>query len=427
MTYKETTEYLFNLLPVFQRDGKAAYKNNLDNTIALDNYFGNPHKYFKSIHIAGTNGKGSTSHMISSVLQTAGLKTGLYTSPHLKDFRERIKINGIPVSENDIVEFVGEHSKIIEQLRPSFFEITVAMAFYFFKKHKVDIAVIETGMGGRLDSTNIITPLVSAITHIGFDHTQFLGDTIEKIAIEKAGIIKKMTPVVIGECPAEAKLAIKRKAEEMSAPFCCADERLQVNNIKQTNDHQEIIIKNSQSGTSFNYSLDLMGDYQQKNILVALTILEILTPMLGIEKQHIVQGLCIVAENTGLMGRWQTINKKPLTICDTGHNIDGLRFVTNQLKKLEYNKLHLVIGFSNDKNIEELISLFPDNALYYFCKPDIPRCESADKLYETGIKLNRNSLKFNSVKEAFSQANLNSAHDDIIFVGGSTFVVAEIV
>ncbi len=426
MNYKETTEYLFHLLPVYQRDGKAAYKNNLDNTLALDAYFEHPHQHFKSIHLAGTNGKGSTSHMIAAALQKAGVKTGLYTSPHLKDFRERIKVDGQAVSEEFVVRFVAEHQEIIEQLKPSFFEITVAMAFLYFKEQGVEVAVVETGMGGRLDSTNIITPLVSVITNIGLDHTQYLGDTLTAIAGEKAGIIKYKVPVVIGECGAESRAVFEQKAAEMSAPVCCAAERFKVNHIQMEAAAQVVRVKHTQSGTSFDYRLDLQGDYQPQNLLTALCALEVLVPLLGLEKQHIVEGLEQVVPLTGLLGRWQRLGQGPDIICDTAHNEDGLRYVLHQLQKQKAEQLHLVLGFVNDKAITTILKMFPKQAHYYFCQANIPRALPVEQLVVEAQAEGLQGNIYYSVAEALQAAKEKAGKNDLIFIGGSTFVVSEI-
>lgn len=427
MTYQQTLEFLFSQLPVYQRDGKAAYKANLDNTHAIDKYFNHPHTKFKSVHVAGTNGKGSVSHMIASVLQQAGFKTGLYTSPHLKDFRERIKINGQCISEEEVVEFVSVNQTMIEDMKPSFFELTVGMAFEYFAKQKVDIAIIETGMGGRLDSTNIIKPLVSVITNIGMDHTQYLGNTLADIAQEKAGIIKSNVPVVIGQQQAETMPVFEKIARDNSAPICFADKRLSINSAKADSEFQHFVVKNYQSGTSFEYDLDLLGKYQRKNLLTALTTLELLVPILGLDKHHIVDGLQRVVSNTGLLGRWQILGKKPLTICDTAHNKEGLIEVIEQLTKLRFNQLHLVLGFVNDKSIKELLSLFPKNAKYYYSSPKIPRALEVEALLSVSKDLELHGNAYQSVEEAFKEAKWNAGDDDLIYVGGSTFVVAEII
>ena len=416
---------MFKQLPMYQRQGKAAYKADLENSILFNDYLGRPNKKFKSIHVGGTNGKGSVSHMLASVLQTAGYKVGLYTSPHLKDFRERIKINGKKISQNKVVEFIEKNKEFITKIKPSFFEMTVFMAFDYFAKQKIDIAVIEVGMGGRLDSTNIINPLISVITNIGFDHTQFLGNTLQKIAIEKAGIIKKNTPVVIGKKQNETIEIFNKKANELKSDIYFSEDMYNIDySLFTTDDLQNIFITDLQTRQQKNYLIDLLGDYQKQNLITALSTIRVLN--LKINNNHINNGLKNVVKNTGLLGRWQIIGNNPEIVCDTAHNFDGINFIVNQLKNTPYKKLHLVLGFVNDKNFSDLLNLFPNNAFFYFAKANIPRGLDVDIIAKYAKSKNLNYKTFSSVNEAFSEAKQKSEANDLIFVGGSTFVVAEI-
>ena len=395
---------MFERLPVYQNSGSFKYKVDLDNIKNLSNHLGNPHHHFKTIHIAGTNGKGSTSHILSSILQESGYKVGLYTSPHLKDFRERIKINGSNIPEADVVEFVSSNKQYFEDNNFSFFEMTVGMAFDYFNNQKVDIAIVEVGMGGRLDSTNIIDPEISVITNIGLDHTKFLGNTLREIATEKAGIIKKGKTVVIGETQSEIADIFIDKATSLKSAIIFADQKI-------TN----------------NYTTDLRGSYQKINIQTALCVVyELQKSKWNIFQDSIIQGLSKVQINTGLSGRWTVLNQSPLTICDTAHNKEGLTIVLNDVQSLNYSKLHFVIGFVNDKDLSSVIGLFPENANYYFCKPNIPRgLDAADLkiLFESKLRFGNS---YSSVAEALNSAKSNSSSSDIIYIGGSTFVVSEV-
>lgn len=404
MNYQDTVNWMFSQLPMYQNQGKPALKKDLTNTLALAAHLGNPHQKFKSVHVAGTNGKGSTSHMIASVLQEAGYKVGLYTSPHLKDFRERIKINGKEVSKDFVVGFVKENKPFFESLSPSFFEMTVAMAFDYFAKQQVDIAVIEVGLGGRLDSTNIINPEVSVITNIGFDHTQFLGNTLNLIACEKAGIIKPKTPVIIGETQTETQGVFKRIAKEQLSTIVFADRSV-----------------------TGQYPSDLKGSYQNKNITTCVaTLLELNKLGFSITDSQIKQGLLHVVKNTGLKGRWQVLQEQPKLICDTAHNKEGLRLVMSQLSTETFNHLHMVLGFVNDKDLTGIIPLFPKNATYYFCRPDVQRGLDAERVKVLFLKQGFSGTQYSSVSEALEKAKENAQASDLIYVGGSTFVVAEI-
>ncbi len=427
MNYQQTLDFLFSQLPMYQRSGKAAYKANLDNTLALDTYFDSPHKKFKTIHIGGTNGKGSVSHTIASVLQEAGYKVGLYTSPHLKDFRERIKINGECISETDVIDFVQNHQEIITDIRPSFFEMTVAMAFDYFARQKVDVAVIEVGLGGRLDSTNIITPVCSTITNISLDHIALLGDSLEKIATEKAGIIKENIPVIIGETVNETKPIFRETAKLKSAPITFANEVYQIRTQTYSTHSTQIfqVYKNDKLYFE-NLEMDLLGIYQNKNACTALsTIDSLITEGFNIDKDHIYAGFVNVVKNTGLLGRWQIIGNHPLMICDTGHNKAGIELIAEQLKNTAYKNLHMIIGMVNDKEIDEVLNLLPKDAYYYFTQPNIPRGLDANILANKAQKYQLQGEICTSVKEAIKKSKKNTEPNDLIFIGGSTFIVAE--
>jgi dihydrofolate synthase/folylpolyglutamate synthase len=429
MTYKETIDFLYSQLPVFHRIGKAAYKANLDNTIALDDHFGNPHRKFRSIHIAGTNGKGSVSHMLASVLQESGYKTALYTSPHLKDYRERIKINGEMIPENVVVRFVEENMEIISRIKPSFFEMSVAMAFSWFEHEKVDVAVIETGLGGRLDSTNIIRPVLSVITNISFDHMDLLGDTLQKIAAEKAGIIKNGVPVIIGETCDDTMEIFMESASREGSPIHFAD-RLFLCTLGEGDlftGKRSFEIKNFKSGKVLNGNCALGGDYQEKNIPVVTAATHLLGNEFNIGPGHVIKGIENVIPNTGLLGRWQILGTGPLTICDTGHNKDGLKYVISQLLRIPSKNLHMVIGFVNDKDLGQVLPLFPKNAKYYFTKASIPRALDENVLKQKAAEYGLNGDSWVDVASAVMAARKNAGADDLIFIGGSTFVVAEVV
>ncbi|NQY28088.1 MAG: bifunctional folylpolyglutamate synthase/dihydrofolate synthase [Flavobacteriaceae bacterium] len=402
MNYKEILEWLFNQLPAYQKIGKSAYKADLSNIIKLAEHLGNPHEKFKSIHVGGTNGKGSSSHMLASVLQEAGYKVGLYTSPHLKDFRERIKINGKMISESNVVDFVVNHRSFFVDNSLSFFEMTVGMAFDFFANEKVDIAIVEVGLGGRLDATNIINPEVSLITNIGIDHTSFLGNDLKSIAFEKAGIIKQETPVVISETQVELEEVFVKKAKSVNAQLFFAD----------------------QGGLDI-YETDLLGEYQQKN---SKGIVEVINQLKGfnVSDAAIKSGLKNVVKNTGLLGRWQILQEGPKVICDTAHNKEGLELTMRQLLNEPCEELRIVFGVVSDKDLTTILPLLPKDAHYYFCSPDIFRAMSVDVLYKEAIDAGLSGVKYNSVNEAFSASKNHSFPNDVIYVGGSTFVVAEI-
>lgn len=405
MNYQETVNWLFNQLPMYQTQGALAYKPNLDNTFLLANYLGNPEKKLKTIHVAGTNGKGSTSSLLASVLQEAGYKVGLYTSPHLKDYRERIKINGEEITEEFVVDFVAQHKSFFENHQLSFFEMTVGLAFDYFIKEEIDIAIIEVGMGGRLDSTNIITPLVSVITNIGLDHTQFLGTTFEAIAFEKAGIIKPNIPIVIGEYIKETKPVFIKKALETNSEIYFASDLV-----------KEI------------YQTSLVGNYQIQNRKTVLQTLKVLNAqnIFRTSEENIKNGFLNVIQNTGLLGRWQVIGNNPKVICDTAHNKHGLSIVMKQLKKEKFNTLYIVIGLVNDKNLNEILPLFPKKATYFFCSPNNLRGLNPEILKQKAAEFELKGKVYNSVSEAYQNAREIASSNDLIYLGGSTFVVAEI-
>ena len=405
MNYQETVNWLFNQLPMYQNQGASAYKPNLDNTILLANYLNHPEKKIKTIHVAGTNGKGSTSSLLASVLQEAGYKVGLYTSPHLKDYRERIKINGNEITEEFVTNFFSKHKSFFESHKLSFFEMTVGLAFDYFVQEKIDIAIIEVGMGGRLDSTNIITPLISVITNIGLDHTQFLGNTLEAIAYEKAGIIKPNISVVIGEFSTETKPVFVKKASEKNSEIYFASDLV-----------GEV------------YPSTLLGDYQIQNRKTVQQTLQILQQKneFIISEENIKNGFLNVIQNTGLAGRWQQLGENPKIICDTAHNKHGLSIVLKQVEKQKFEKLHIVLGVVNDKDLTEILPLFPKKALYYFCSPKNLRGLDPEILQQKALIFELKGKVYNSVSEAYKEAKKKSTAKDFIYVGGSTFVVAEI-
>lgn len=423
-TYQETLNYLYANLPMFQRVGAAALKPDLDNTIQLCAELGNPHHMFKSIHVAGTNGKGSTSHMLASILQSAGYRTGLYTSPHLKSFTERIRINGEEVLPEFVVDFVNRILPAIEKIKPSFFEITVAMAFDYFAKRGVDVAVIEVGLGGRLDSTNVITPKVSVITNIGWDHKDLLGDTLEKIASEKAGIIKPQVPVVISEQQAGIDEVFIQKAFDEQAPIMFASDtyRTELCDDRQTFDvyHRDKLIFNQ-------LDLPLRGYYQQQNLPGVLMTIDVLRGEgWRITREQVEHGLVNVVQQTKLKGRWQKLQSKPLIVCDTGHNVEGIAVLLKQIKAQSYRHLHMVWGVVRDKDISGMLALLPPDASYYFCQAAIPRAMDANQLFEVAQRIGLHGEVIPDVNQALNRAKEKATEDDFIFIGGSTFVVAEI-
>lgn len=425
LTYRQTLDFMFDKLPMYQRIGGAAYKADLNNTLQLCALLENPENKFRSVHIAGTNGKGSTSNLIASVLQQAGLKTGLYTSPHYRDFRERIRINGMMIPEQAVVEFFEKWRNEFEKIDLSFFEMTVGMAFDFFRKEKVDIAVIEVGMGGRLDSTNVITPLVSVITNIGLDHTKFLGTTLMEIAGEKAGIIKPGVPVVIGETQPEVADVFNQIANHNNAPITFADQHWKA--LPTGRNQIKITLNDKPFFEDLNFPLG--GSYQRRNVCTALETLRLFSQQSGIElsREIIAKGVENILTNTGLKGRWQTIGSNPLIICDSGHNVDGIRQVVINITETPHRHLHFVFGMVNDKNTEGMLSLLPKNATYYFCKPNIPRGLDPELLAEDASKYGITGGVYSSVQSALEKAKTDAGAGDLIVVGGSTFVVAEVV
>ncbi len=428
MNYQETIDFLFESLPMFQRLGKAAYKANLDNTIALDNALGHPHRKFRSVHIAGTNGKGSVSHMLASVFQEAGYKTGLYTSPHMIDFRERIRINGEMIGEQQVVDFVGSNKEVIDKIKPSFFEMTVAMAFDHFAREKVDIAIVETGMGGRLDSTNIITPEVSVITSISLDHMEFLGENEALIAAEKAGIIKNKIPCISGKNTLQVNEVLEKVAAEKNTQLIYSDR-------KRNFEYQTFTIDNA---SIFHYrdllvpgktriTSDLGGAYQGENINIVLTTIETLKERSWeIPREAVSRGLAAVRKNTSLLGRWEILGANPRVICDTAHNEAGIRIVMEQLQNVPAKNIHIVWGMVGDKSIEKILPLLPANAVYYFTQPSIPRAMPVDIMVEKARDAGLSGSNHKLVEEAFKAALKNAETEDTIFIGGSTFVVADL-
>ncbi|TKD59344.1 folylpolyglutamate synthase/dihydrofolate synthase family protein [Flavobacterium sp. ASW18X] len=402
MTYKETIAWMFQQLPMYQQKGATAFKGKLDNIKAFASHLNHPEKKFKSIHVAGTNGKGSSSHMLASILQEEGYKVGLYTSPHLKDFRERIKIDGKKVSKQFVKDFISANKPFLEYHQFSFFEMTVGMAFQFFAEEQVDVAIVEVGLGGRLDSTNIITPEIALITNIGLDHTAILGDTLEKIAMEKAGIIKRGVPVVVSERHPKTEMVFKLIASQLKSSLTFADEK----------DYPT-------------YEMDLKGRYQEKNVKGVLACLTEQSSF-SVAEKSIKRGLKQVVKNTGLLGRWQILQKQPLVVCDTAHNLEGLSLVMAQVQKQSYKKLHLVLGFVNDKEVAKILPLFPKDASYYFVKPNVPRGMDLDVLKNYAENQGLKGGYFEDVSTGLAEAKRNAKKKDMVYVGGSTFVVAEI-
>lgn len=423
MNYQETLNYLYNSTPVFEHVGAVAYKEGLQNTLALDKHFNHPHTNFKTIHIAGTNGKGSCSHSLASILQEAGYKVGLYTSPHLVDFRERIRVNGQCISKERVVKFVEDERKFFEPLHPSFFELTTALAFKYFYEQKVDIAIIEVGLGGRLDCTNIISPILSIITNISFDHTQFLGDTLAKIAGEKAGIIKKGVPVIIGEANEETRPVFQSKANEVNSVIVFAEDNAIVTSSSPMAD----------GGRRYNLSNnstligELSGDYQERNMNTILCACNILKQMNIIKNDDVIaKGLANICKNTGLLGRWQTIQNNPTVVCDTGHNVGGWNYLAPQIKRQQCNQLRIVFGMVDDKDINSVMFLLPKNAIYYWTQAESKRAIKAERVAEIAIKHDLRGEIFDNVEVAYTKALQDSNKDDFVFVGGSSYIVADL-
>lgn len=427
MTYQQTVDYLFTRLPMFSRIGAAAIKKDLTNTIKICKAIGDPQQKFKSIHIAGTNGKGSTSHMLAAVLQTAGYKTGLYTSPHLHDFRERIKVNGQMCDQDFIVEFTERIRHLIDETDPSFFEITVAMAFEYFARQRVDVAVIETGLGGRLDSTNIIIPELSVITNIGWDHMQLLGNSLEEIALEKAGIIKSGIPVVIGETIAETKNVFIKKAVESSAPIVFADDQKYVDEFTYEEGHLRVIVDDRRKDEKPCYHLDLTGLYQVKNLLTVLeAVHQLQLQQWNIEERHLKEALKHVKKLTGLHGRWEVIQQKPKLVLDVAHNADGMKMVTEQLEFEAFDHLHIIIGIAKDKDAVQVLQLLPSYASYYFTKAQIPRALDETELQQKAQTFGLNGKTFPEVNLALKEVMTHAKESDLVLICGSVFLVAEV-
>ncbi len=430
-TYYQTLDYLFSQLPMYQRIGPAAYKANLDNTIELCRYLGNPEKKIKSIHVAGTNGKGSVAHMLASIFQEAGYKTGLATSPHLKDFRERIRVNGHLIPEHDVVDFVDNHKAFFEKLSPSFFEMAMALTFDFFARQNLDMAIIETGLGGRLDSSNVIEPELSVITNIALDHTNLLGNSLKDIAKEKAGIIKKNTPVVIGRTQKEVRQVFENVAKKQAAPLFYADNMFELAEVHQLNEEGSgilhVALKHEQK--KINIRLGLSGMYQAENVMCVVASLEVLKKHKGImlPESAVIRGLRRVVENTGMQGRWQYIGREPAIICDVAHNHDGIKQVVGQIRSTPHDNLHMVFGMVDDKERPSVLKALPVNAQYYFCRPSVPRGLDTAVLLRDAEGCGLRGNAYESVAAALDAAKQDAAKNDLIFVGGSTFVVAEVI
>jgi len=428
--YDEIIQWMFNQIPMYQRTGKAAYKADLETTLKLDQYFNHPHKKYKTIHVAGTNGKGSVSHALASVLQTAGYKTGLYTSPHLKDYRERIRINGEMIDKDYVVGFVEKHQNFFEEIQPSFFEMSVALAFQYFADKNIDVAIMEVGMGGRLDSTNIIMPEVSVITNIGLDHTAFLGTELSAIAKEKAGVIKNNVPVVVGESQVETQPVFVQRAKEIGTEIFFADKFYKLED-QQTGDLLKKRFKVGEPGKGeflFEIKTDLLGFYQRKNLATVLKTIDVLREKdFDLKQEHVLKGLSKVKKNTSFSGRWQVLGEKPLVLCDTAHNREGISINMEQISKMNFDKVHFVLGFVNDKSLDQILTLLPKNAEYYFTKADIPRALDEHELEKQALSKGLHGKSFGTVKEAFQQARKAAGQKDLIYVGGSTFVVSEII
>lgn len=428
-TYSETLEWLYAALPMFTRMGAAAIKKDLTNTLELCKLAGNPETSFRSIHIAGTNGKGSVAHMLAAIFQCEGYKTGLYTSPHLKDFRERIRINGQMISEEEVVDFVNCYKHDFERIKPSFFEMTVMMAFDYFAKNQVDIAIVETGLGGRLDSTNVIIPELSIITNIGWDHKDMLGDTLQKIAGEKAGIIKKNVPVLIGENSPETDTVFIETAEITEAPIYFAADLIAVESFVSSQSKAEIKVRVKSETATKSFTSQLAGNYQQQNIRTVLAAVELVNQKgkFPLSQEALIQGLANTTSLTGLMGRWQVLKAKPLVVADVAHNVDGIQRVMGQVNELNPTRLHLVIGMVKDKDIEAVLCLLPEDAVYYFCNASIPRALPAETLQQQAAKLNRIGNAYSSPINALTSAEQQVKDGEMVLVCGSIFTVAEVI
>jgi len=428
MNYADTTNWMFNKFPMYQKIGAKAYKPDLGNITELLDFLGNPQNNFKTVHVAGTNGKGTVSHTLASIFQECGYKTGLYTSPHLLDFRERIRINGQMIPEQNVIDFIGDNKEKFEKMQLSFFEMATGMAFDYFSKEKVDIAIIEVGLGGRLDSTNVIKPELSVITNISLDHVSMLGNTLAEIAVEKAGIIKPNTPIVIGETQPETKDVFIKKAEECKAPIYFADQIVDCDKVHiESLDYQKFDIWKDNELYIEAVEFPLLGYYQKKNLATVICAIEILKEKFNIDKKDIVNGLEFVVKNTNLMGRWQILSRQPLVIADTGHNVGGIKEIVMQLSDMSFRKLHFVLGCVNDKDIDGILHLLPHYADYYFCKADIPRGLDANILAEKALEAGLRGNVYESVQQAYNSALNNARFEDVVFIGGSNFTVAEVI
>lgn len=425
MTYEETIDYLFHATPVFENVGASAYKEGLTNTLALDEHFNHPHRQYKTIHIAGTNGKGSCSHTLASILQAEGYKVGLYTSPHLIDFRERIRVNGQCIDQERVIRFVEQERSFFEPLHPSFFELTTALAFKYFEEQNVDVAVIEVGLGGRLDCTNIITPILSIITNISLDHTQFLGNTLPLIAKEKAGIIKNRIPVVVGETTAETKSVFEEVANQHEAPIIFAEDNNEIIASRYDNALQERIYKTQSFGEIHG---DLMGNYQDKNANTVLNAVKVLKnyDLIKLSDNSVRQGFKQVSTTTGLLGRWQCIQKSPATYCDTGHNVGGWIYLSQQLAQQNCAQMRIVFGMVDDKDLSTIMKMLPQNAQYYWTQPSCQRAFPVEKVAQLGCENHLHGKAFQTVKDAYQAAMHDADAQDFIFIGGSSYVVADL-
>lgn len=427
MNYKETLDILYNMMPDFQNVGADAYKPGLERVTEFNDLLGQPDRKFKSVHVAGTNGKGSVSHMLASVLQAHGYRVGLYTSPHLRDFRERIRIDGEMISEREVVDFAGKYLETMHTIGLSFFEATMCMAFDWFARAGVDVAVVETGLGGRLDSTNIITPLLSIITNIGLDHQKFLGGTVEKIATEKAGIIKRGIPVVVGERDAATAPIFIEKAEQVGTRIVFAEDMFRCERVGRGECSQTFLVTDLVHNESYDLSIDLMGSYQTRNVVTVLAGIDVLRKILPVSESSIREGIARAALSTGLRGRWEVIGRQPLTVCDTGHNAHGLQLVAEQLRSERYDELYMVIGMVDDKDFDGVLPLLPHNAHYIFTSPSVPRALPATELATKGAAYGLAGEVVETVPEALARARELAGPADMIFVGGSTFTVADII
>lgn len=428
--YNETLAWMYRQLPMYQRQGQSAFKKDLGNILKLLEALGNPHKELKAIHVAGTNGKGSVSHLIAGMLQIQGYRVGLYTSPHYKDFRERIKINGQMISKQHVTRFIHDHQEVIEEIGPSFFEITVALAFDYFASEAPDFVVVEVGLGGRLDSTNVITPLLSVITNIGLDHQHMLGDTLPEIATEKAGIIKAGVPVVIGEHQLETDHVFNDRSKAYSSDLIYAQDRLYIDDIQSHDDTIKIEIREIQNSITYQLHTDFISLYQRKNIITALASILVLSDQhisIRLNQEQLEQNFLSIKKKTYFIGRWQRLQTDPLVIADSAHNQDGIQWLLAQLEQMDYEQLHIVIGMVNDKDVHTVLDILPTTAHYYYCAAQIPRAMLADELRQIGVGLSLHGRSYTSVRRALANARRRASKDDLVLVAGSIFVTAEVI